>query len=223
MSIGKTLKILLENKEITQQQVADHLGISRQAVSRWVKDKTDPTTKTLEELARFLNVQPGTFFDKEEAVIRACLPEEEDPDKLTVAIPEFRFKISAGERYVDDWQMNQQSRARWYCKDFFDNRGIRPEDCVRCRAGGDSMEPFIFDGDHVLFHIEQNLNLQNLRDGEVYVLSINGGLKIKRLSTQKDALVVRSDNPNYETEIYAGSELDGIRIYGRVLEITRTL
>lgn len=62
-----------------------------------------------------------------------------------------------------------------------------------------------------------------LRDGEIYVLSIDGTRKIKRLSKVKGGVEVISDNTRYKPETYTGDECDTMRIYGRVVEIIRKI
>lgn len=61
----------------------------------------------------------------------------------------------------------------------------------------------------------------HILDGCIYVLSIEGTCKIKRLSRIKNGLSVMSDNSRYPTEIYLGDECESIRIFGRVLEVKR--
>ncbi|WP_249921838.1 hypothetical protein A5821_001335 [Enterococcus sp. 7F3_DIV0205] len=43
MEIGKLLKIRREQKNLTQQQVADKFHVTRQTVSRWENEKSYPT------------------------------------------------------------------------------------------------------------------------------------------------------------------------------------
>ena len=62
-----------------------------------------------------------------------------------------------------------------------------------------------------------------IRDGHLYVLAIAGQLKIKRLASVKGGIEVRSDNPTYGTETYKGDELSQIKIFGKVLEISRAV
>lgn len=57
----------------------------------------------------------------------------------------------------------------------------------------------------------------------IYVLCIEGTCKIKRLSRIKNGLMVISDNPKYAPETYTGEECNRIFVYGRVLEINRSL
>ena len=56
MSIGSTIKRLRRKKEITQEQLAEYLGITSRAVSQWECDRTAPDISMLPPLANFFNV-----------------------------------------------------------------------------------------------------------------------------------------------------------------------
>lgn len=55
MEIGKLLKIRREQKNLTQQQVADKFHVTRQTVSRWENEKSYPNIDTLVELSFFFD------------------------------------------------------------------------------------------------------------------------------------------------------------------------
>ena len=108
---------------------------------------------------------------------------------------------------------------------FFQQRHLNPDHCKRAKVTGDSMEPFIYGGDTVLFSevADPRPACVTICDGKIYVLSVDGKLKIKRLASIKDGISVRSDNLDYKPEDYTGDELSRLRIYGQVLEVSRSL
>lgn len=55
MTIGKRISELRKAKGYTQEYIAEQLGVSRQAVSKWEQDQTSPDTKNLIALSRLLN------------------------------------------------------------------------------------------------------------------------------------------------------------------------
>ena len=57
MSIGGRITELRNEKNLSQGQLADLLGISRQAVSKWENDKTSPDTLNLIKLADVLDTE----------------------------------------------------------------------------------------------------------------------------------------------------------------------
>ena len=54
--LNHTLKKLRQDKEINQNQLAEQLHVTRQAVSNWETGKTQPDIETLTQLAEFLEI-----------------------------------------------------------------------------------------------------------------------------------------------------------------------
>ena len=54
MSIGNRISELRKKKGYTQEYIAEQLGVSRQAVSKWEQDQTCPDTKNLITLSDLL-------------------------------------------------------------------------------------------------------------------------------------------------------------------------
>ena len=55
-NIRKTIKKLREEKNITQEQLAEKLNVTRQAVSNWEKGKTQPDIDTIIKISGILEV-----------------------------------------------------------------------------------------------------------------------------------------------------------------------
>ena len=55
-SLGEALKEHRTRCHMTQEFVAEHLGVSRQAVSKWENGTSDPSTSNLLELAKLYGV-----------------------------------------------------------------------------------------------------------------------------------------------------------------------
>ena len=56
MTIGKRIAHLRKEKGLTQEELAGHMGISPQAVSKWENDQTCPDISALPKLARLFGV-----------------------------------------------------------------------------------------------------------------------------------------------------------------------
>ena len=56
MSLGEALKENRVRCQMTQEFVAEHLGVSRQAVSKWENGTSDPSTSNLLALAKLYGV-----------------------------------------------------------------------------------------------------------------------------------------------------------------------
>lgn len=63
MSIGKNIKRLRQNKNLTQEQLATALHLSNQAVSKWEKESALPDISLLPLLADYFGVTIDELFD----------------------------------------------------------------------------------------------------------------------------------------------------------------
>ena len=57
-SLGQVLKERRMECKMTQEFVAEHLGVSRQAVSKWESGTSDPSTANLLALAKLYDIAP---------------------------------------------------------------------------------------------------------------------------------------------------------------------
>ena len=64
-SLGEAIKEHRTNCKMTQEFVAETLGVSRQAVSKWESGITDPSTSNLIELAKLFKVSPEELLKGE--------------------------------------------------------------------------------------------------------------------------------------------------------------
>ncbi len=54
--VGKNIKKYREGKKLTQDEIAEKLSVTRQAVSNWENGKTEPDIETLHKLAEAFEV-----------------------------------------------------------------------------------------------------------------------------------------------------------------------
>ncbi len=70
MSIGKNIKSLREERSLTQEQVADALGVSFQAVSSWERDEYKPDTDKLIRLAEVFDVSVSAIAEERQKAFK---------------------------------------------------------------------------------------------------------------------------------------------------------
>lgn len=63
-TLGETLKEHRERCKMTQEFVAEHLGVSRQAVSKWENGTSDPSTSNLLALAKLFGISPEELLQQ---------------------------------------------------------------------------------------------------------------------------------------------------------------
>lgn len=80
MEICDILKKLREKHHLTQDQLAERVMVSRQAVSRWENGETQPNTDTLKLLSKEFNVSINTLLGTPRQLICQCcgMPLSED-------------------------------------------------------------------------------------------------------------------------------------------------
>ena len=80
MEIQEILKTLREQHHMTQEQLAERVMVTRQAVSRWETGETQPNTDTLKLLSREFDVSINTLLGSPRALVCQCcgMPLSED-------------------------------------------------------------------------------------------------------------------------------------------------
>ena len=89
MTIGKRIGLLRKEKGLTQEELANHMGVSPQAVSKWENDQTCPDISALPRLAGLLGVTVDELLSgrQELAPVRVLPPEErKDPRDMLLRI-----------------------------------------------------------------------------------------------------------------------------------------
>ena len=158
-TLGDRIRILRSGRALTQQAVAEALGVSRSAVAMWEKDEREPNLETLAQLAKLLDVPLSALVERKEAP----MPENLRPVRArripllgAIAAGEPIFAEEEHETYVD---VGDSVRA-----DF------------ALEVHGRSMEPVYRDGD-VVYIRSQN----DVLDGQVAAVVIDDSATLKRV------------------------------------------
>ena len=70
MSIGSSIRSLREERKLTQEQVAEKLGVTFQAVSSWERDEYKPDTDKLIRLAELFDVSVSVLVEDKQGVFK---------------------------------------------------------------------------------------------------------------------------------------------------------
>lgn len=193
------LKSLRTERGMTQQRLADELGVTKGAVAMWETGKRTPESGMLVVIAQLFGVSVdlllGASSDVELPRGARRVAQKKLPLLGSVACGEPRFADGEIEAYVpaDD--------------------ELRADFCLR--ASGDSMiNARIFDGD-ILFVRSQNI----VEDGEIAVVLIEDETTVKRFyyDRENNVITLVPENPTYRPMRYSGAELDRVRVLGKVV------
>lgn len=95
MNIGKTIATLRKERNMTQSEVADKLGVSYQAVSKWERDESLPDITLLPSIADLFGItidqllRGGLNMNDQEIVHAKEIVEEVSNEKLNYEITEY--------------------------------------------------------------------------------------------------------------------------------------
>lgn len=109
MSIGTTIRKLRRERSMTQEQLAEYLGITANAVSQWECDRTAPDISQLPILVRIYNVSADELLEINLANKEREIEELHDKIYELVQIGRFReaFELSrsAYRQYPDSYEL----------------------------------------------------------------------------------------------------------------------
>ena len=115
------------------------------------------------------------------------------------------------------WEHEELEGSHAFRRSWMRERGLRVADCRMVRVSGDSMTPYLQDGDIVMVNLADTA----IRSGERYLIAVDSEWKIKRLHKLVDGGVeIRSDNesPRHPTErVPAEHAAQFLRVLGRVV------
>jgi transcriptional regulator with XRE-family HTH domain len=219
MAMHDKINLFMAKKGMTQADLAQAIGVSRQAVQKWTSGASDPKGTNLAKLCEFFGTSADCLKDPQAAGSSVGVYAAGDPiPEGYVEVPEFNIDFGAGAQNPPTWEVCQNPKQALYRIEFFQRLQIRPDQCRRIKVVGDSMEPTLYNGDTVLI-VERN---ERLVDGAIYAFSLRDDLMIKRLYRRADgSFVIHSDNEErYSDEVISPDrqESDYFRIYGRAIE-----
>ena len=83
MTLGQKLKSARKSAGLTQEQLAEKLLVSRQAITKWEADKGMPDIENLKQLSKLLNISIDYLLDSGETIDLSVIREEINLDDFT--------------------------------------------------------------------------------------------------------------------------------------------
>ena len=84
MKIGNNIKFLRHKKQFTQEQLADYLGVSYQAVSKWETNSNTPDILLLPKIAALFDVSIDTLFSEDISAYQVDFQEIKDDNIIRI-------------------------------------------------------------------------------------------------------------------------------------------
>ena len=126
MSIGTTIKKLRRERDMTQEQLAEYLGISACAVSQWECDRTAPDISQIPLLVRIFGVTSDELLGigdlNKEAEIKRLHDEIDELSRIGKKLESFELAEKAHKMYPDSYDLMYAYASQfiyvYYNKDF---------------------------------------------------------------------------------------------------------
>ncbi|MDE6506582.1 MAG: XRE family transcriptional regulator [Eubacterium sp.] len=197
------LKALRNERHITQQQLADALGLSRSTIGMYEKGEREPDFETSEAIADYFNVRLDDLVGRKNA--NALLSPTISTDTVTFPVI---GEIAAGYNHcaVEDWSGETVEIPTYYLK------GRKQDDFFVLSVKGDSMYPLYMDGDKVLILRQSTLN----HSGEIGAIVYDDYATLKKVEyvNGEDWLRMVPINPQYPPKRVEGAELEQCKVLG---------
>lgn len=209
-----TLKALMTERGITQQQLADTIGVSRAAVSKWQRLGVD-SVANLQKIASALGI-PVSYLTSGADSEKAIAPVTSGLIRPGyVRIPVYDVSGSCGSGCANnggDLVTGAVDLAQWFIQSLPGVVSARGLQIIA--SSGDSMTPTIEERSLVIVDTAQTA----FRSDGIYCLRVDGELFIKRIMRNLDGtLTLISDNPRYPQRTIDRAALPETAIIGRVV------
>lgn len=192
---AENLKILREKKQITQQQLADKLKISRSTIGMYENGSREPDFETLELIADFFNINMDRLIGNLNPNIKRMIP--------VLGLVRAGIPMDAVEHIIDYEEIGEDMARQG---EFF---GLQIK--------GDSMEPKISEGDVVIVRKQPDVE-----SGEIAIVLVNGDeATIKKVQKFNGGINLIPSNPAYDVMTYTNEQIEKlpVRVLGKVVEL----
>ena len=183
---------------VTQQALADYLGISRQAYANYENGNRSPDYQTLKKLSSYFSVSVDYLLGNSLNL----------KTHNGIKIPVYG-SVAAGIPIeaitdIEDYEEITEDMAR-------------TGNFAALKIKGASMEPRIVDGDVVIVKLQDYVD-----SGDIAIVMVNGDeATCKKIKKTPEGVMLISINPNYEPMFYTNQEIEEkpVKIWGKVVEL----
>lgn len=213
MTTGERMKQRRKELGFSAEKVAERLGVSPATIYRYERGDIEKVPgDSLGELAKILQTTPAYLMGWEEKPQPAPRPIPKGiatmPEMVNLPVV---GKIACGTPILAQQNIETyyQSPKEWRASMF-----------LVCQ--GDSMEPFIKDGDMVAIREQQDAETDEI----VAVMELDGCdgfATLKKLKKRPDRVELWPLNPEYEPIIYLKEEMNKLQIIGLAVGVIRRI
>lgn len=191
------LKEARKNARLSQQKVADYIGVSQNTYSYWENGKYNIDNESLKKLSELFDVSVDYLLGKEiSKPAKALIP--------VLGTVQAGIPIEAIEDIIDYEELHPSMLEHG-------------EEYFALQVRGDSMQPRMRDGDVVIVRKQSDVN----HDDTAIVLVNGNEATIKRVLKSEAGIMLAPNNPAFEPKFYSNKDIAELPvvIMGKVIEL----
>lgn len=211
-SFSKVFKELRLKMELTQQELANKLEVSRSTIGMYEKGEREPDFEMLESIADFFNVDMNYLLGKSSYSTQIHSSKQHSSPSKGVSIPILNT-IVAGmpvDAYEDILGYEEITHELAITGDFF-----------ALKVKGNSMDPVLQEGDILIVRQQPDVD-----SGDIAIVLINGDMAtVKKVQKQEAGIMLIAFNQSvYEPHFYTNDDIKNlpVKIAGKVVEMKRS-
>ena len=215
-------KARMRDLKITQEVMAERLGVTQGAVAHWLSGRREPDLGTISAVLQMLGLpalqigverSPPIEANAELIGVMSAWDSKTPLGDDEVAIPLYKeVELAAGGGATEVIEVS--GRLLRFAKSTLREAGVQEANAVCATIKGRSMERLIMDG----ATIGIDIGSKNIEDGEIYAFDQDGMLRVKYLYRMPGGGVrVRSENnEEFADETLTAEEFSHVRMLGWV-------
>lgn len=212
IEIGLRIKQRRIELDLTQEELGNRLNLNKSTIQRYESGAISKIKlPVLQAIAKQLNVDPDWLALKTDNMGSYGY----SGDKTLYSIPNIiPFPETKDIPPIGDIACGKPILAEENIEDYVKMaKNISAEFALRCK-GNSMINARINDGDIVFIHQQEDVE-----NGEIAAVLIENEATLKKVYKypEKDMVVLKPANPEYEDLIYVGGELINIRILGKAV------
>jgi len=173
--IAKNLKRLMDDRELSNVELSEIIGVSESTVGKWLLEKSIPRMGAIEKLANYFHINKSDLLEDRSNAKEIKL--DIQPRKIPIL-----GKIAAGTPIL----------AVENHEDYFDTSEFINADFALQIQGDSMIGSRIYDGD-IVFLRKQSY----IENGQIGAFLIDGEATLKIFNKQNNTVMLLSSNPSY--------------------------
>lgn len=205
MNVGIIIKNRREQLKLSQQEVADFVGVSKSIISRWENGEVrNMGIDKIKKICKALSLDPLTLINNDIDEVPKTLGYSEYPyipDAVAAGIPQtIEGMTSLPQILVADELLGKYAK----------NKNV-----IIMRVNGESMNKVIENGS--IIGVLTNISPYDLHNGDLVVFNHEYEYSLKRFYKLEDRIVFKPDSTDLEFIDIVYNNEDNVEIIGKVI------